>query len=160
MDVVVDETARLLADLEPRLRRAFVARFGWPDGTDVAADVMEWAWAHRDRLVGLDNPAGYLWRVGTSRSRRMHRWRREQGRLPTDLAGIADTATSGWFEPGLPAALNRLDHDTRTAVVLVHCFDWSYAEVATLLDVPLHTVRNRIHRGLASLRTELGVEDG
>lgn len=147
----------MLEALEPRLRRAFVARFGWPDGIDVTADVMEWAWAHRDRLAGMENPAGYLWRVGISQSRRMHRWRRERGRLPPDIVG---SAMSGWFEPQLPAALNRLDRDSRTAVVLVHCFDWSYAEVASLLDVPLHTVRNRIHRGMASLREELGVDNG
>jgi RNA polymerase sigma factor (sigma-70 family) len=118
---------------------------------------MEWAWAHRERLAGMDNPAGYLWRVGTSRSRRLLRWRREQGGLPTDVAA---SEHAGWFEPALPAALNRLGRDERVAVVLVHCFDWSYAEVAELLDVPLHTVRNRIHRGMASLRRELGVEHG
>lgn len=157
VDVAVDETTHMLAALEPRLRRAFVARYGWPDGVDVAADVMEWVWEHRDRLAAMDNPAGYLWRVGTSRFRRLRRWRREQAALPADLAG---REPSGWFEPRLPAALNRLDHDSRTAVVLVHCFDWSYAEVAALLDVPLHTVRNRIHRGMEILRRELGVDHG
>jgi len=73
VDVVVDDAARMLASVEPRLRRAFVARYGWPDGLDVAADVMEWAWTHRARLADIDNPAGYLWRVGTSRSRRLRR---------------------------------------------------------------------------------------
>lgn len=157
VDVVVDDAARMLASVEPRLRRAFVARYGWPDGLDVAADVMEWAWTHRARLADIDNPAGYLWRVGTSRSRRLRRWRREHAGLPTDVAASERT---GWFEPALPAALNRLEPDARVAIVLVHCFDWSYAEVAELLGVPLHTVRNRIHRATSALRRELGVEDG
>lgn len=151
---VVDQEGQLLA-LEPRLRRAFVARFGWPDGLDVCADVMECAWGHRDELVGMQNPAGYLYRVGLTRARRLIRWRRDQGRLPVEI--VAETGI-GWSEPALASALDRLDREVRTAIVLVHCFQWSYAEVAELIDEPVHTIRNRVHRGMKVLRQKLGVE--
>lgn len=152
----MESEARVLRTLEPRLNRAFVARFGWPDGLDVTAEVMAWAWANANQLAEMHNPAGYLYRVGTTRARRFIRWKREVGQMPADIAA---TETSGWFEPQLPAALNHLDRDSRTAVVLVHCFEWTYPEVAEMLDVPLHTVRNRVHRGMKALRRELGVQD-
>ena len=155
MDVAVENEERSLRALEPRLKRAFVARYGWPDGLDVASEVMTWAWAHSDRLAAMDNPAGYLYRVGTTRGRRFTRWRRDLGRMPAEIA-VSDPV--GWFEPRLPGALDRLDSDSRTAVVLVHCFEWTYPEVAELLGVPLHTVRNRVHRGMKALRRELGVQ--
>jgi RNA polymerase sigma factor (sigma-70 family) len=154
--VMVDFEA-LIADLEPRLRRAFVARYGWPAGLDITAEAIEWAWTHRDEFSTVNNPAGYLYRVGMSRSRRLIRWRKEQGALPLEVSS-GDVAS--WSEPELPTALNRLKPDDRAAIVLVHCFQWSYAEVAELLDVPVHTVRNRIHRGMHSLRVDLGVKNG
>lgn len=148
-DAVVD-----VAAMEGRLAAAFLARYGTDVGREVTAETMAWAWENRDRLNGMDNPAGYLFRVGQSKSRRFLRWRKERLRFPEERG-----ATSGdvpWTEPGLPAALANLGHEERTAVVLVHCFQWSYAEVSELLDLPLHTVSNRIHRGLARLRTDLG----
>ena len=58
-------------------------------------------------------------------------------------------------EPALPGALGQLRPDVRVAVVLVHGYAWTYAEVAALLDVPVSTVRNHVHRGTARLRNEL-----
>ena len=142
--------------LEPRLRRVFVARYGWPAGLDVAADVMEWAWEHRAEIALMTNPAGYLYRVGTSRSRRMLRWRRESA-LPITVV-VASSAVT-WTDPALPAALNSLRIDERTAIVLVHCFQWPYNDVSEVLGVPLHTVRNLVHRGLKTLRVTLGDRD-
>jgi RNA polymerase sigma factor (sigma-70 family) len=154
--VTVDFEA-LIVEIEPWLRRAFVARYGWPAGLDITAEAVEWAWAHRDEVAAVANPTGYLYRVGMSKSRRLIRWRKEQGGLPSEIVS-GDGAP--WSEPELPTALNRLKPDDRSAIVLVHCFQWSYAEVAELLDVPVHTVRNRIHRGMQSLRIDLGVNNG
>lgn len=144
-----------LAAYEERLRMALMARYGPQMVEELTAECMAWAWEHQSRLATMKSPVGYLLRVGQSRARRLLRWRREQVRFP------ARHSASGapWFEPGLPAALQNLDPDTRTAVVLVHCFQWSYLEVSDLLDLPLHTVRNRIHRGLNKLRTDLGAHD-
>lgn len=143
-----------LAALEERLRVAFLARYGIEVGTEVTAETMAWAWEHMDELQEMDNPAGYLFRVGQSRSRRFLRWRREQVALPPERP----VTSSLWTEPQLHDALTELGHEERTAIVLVHCFQWTYAEVGDLLDVPVSTVRNRLHRGLERLRTHLGVD--
>lgn len=147
-----------LVVIESRLKRAFVARFGIDVGLDVTAEAMAWAWANRVELADADNPIGLLYRVGQSRARRYLRWRRRESagfRFPPERANDRPTLV----EPGLEQALGDLDADHRTAVVLVHCFQWTYPEVAELLDVPLHTVRNRVHRGLAQLRRSLGIPD-
>ncbi|MCW2751866.1 MAG: sigW 1, partial [Aeromicrobium sp.] len=154
-ELIVADAERSLLALEPRLRRAFVARFGWPDGLDVAAEVMEWAWSHREQLPTIANPAGYLYRVGVTRSRRLLRWRREQNRLPAEIV-TGDGVR--WFEPRLPDALNRLDPEVRAVIVLIYCFQWTYAEVSEVIDEPIHTIRNRVHRGMKVLRIELGAE--
>jgi DNA-directed RNA polymerase specialized sigma24 family protein len=134
----------------PRLRRALCARFGVDDGMDVTADALAYAWEHWSEVAPMSNPLGYLYRVGQSSARRHRRWRRPIGLLVMphdDLAGI---------EPNLGRALMSLDDDRRVAIVLVHGFGWTYAEAGAALDVPVSTVRNHLHRGLAQLRTILG----
>jgi len=150
----VDPLTLDLADLETRLAAAFIARYGVDMGKEITAEAMAWAWEHRTKLAKMDNPAGYLFRVGQSKSRKLLRWSRESVRFPAEQ--VVETST--WTEPALPEALTRLGEQERTAIVLVHCFQWTYAEVCELLGLPLHTVRNRIHRGLAQLRDDLGVE--
>ncbi len=59
------------------------------------------------------------------------------------------------------AAIAALPDEHRAAVVLCDVVGHSYEEIAEALDVPVGTVRSRIHRGRAKLRTALtasGVE--
>ena len=64
-----------------------------------------------------------------------------------------------WVEPALPRALERLSTRQRTAVVLVHSFDWTRKEVADLLGLSPTTVQKHLERGLAKLRAALEVND-
>ena len=52
-------------------------------------------------------------------------------------------------------ALRRLPADYRAAIVLCDVLGYDYAEIARQLDVPIGTVRSRIHRGRAQLRRML-----
>jgi RNA polymerase sigma-70 factor, ECF subfamily len=52
-------------------------------------------------------------------------------------------------------ALADLPHDFRDAVVLVDIGEFSYAEAAQILDVPIGTVMSRLHRGRRMLKKEL-----
>ena len=56
----------------------------------------------------------------------------------------------------LVRALESLPDVFRDAVVLRDVEDFSYQEIARILDVPIGTVMSRIHRGRALMRTALG----
>ena len=62
-------------------------------------------------------------------------------------------------EPGLGRALQGLSDSQRTAVVLVHGFDWKLREVAELTGVKVTSVQTHLERGLKKLRASLEVED-
>jgi len=49
--------------------------------------------------------------------------------------------------------LSRLDPQYRAAVSLFYLEDYSYEQIGTVLDVPLGTVKSRISRGLAQLKS-------
>jgi len=53
-------------------------------------------------------------------------------------------------------ALGRLDEKHRAAVALFYLENYSYREIAAILDVPIGTVKSRLARGIAELRRRLG----
>ncbi len=99
----------------------------------------------------MQNPAGYLYRVGEHSYRRLRRplrWAnpglpRVPGRLP-------------WVEPKLPEALARLSKRQRQAVLLVNAFGYTHSEVAELLGITKASVQTHAERGLKRLRSRLG----
>ena len=55
----------------------------------------------------------------------------------------------------LGEALDKLDARYRDVVVLADMHDASYEEIAATLDIPIGTVRSRLHRGRLELRSIL-----
>jgi RNA polymerase sigma-70 factor (ECF subfamily) len=55
-------------------------------------------------------------------------------------------------------ALADIPHDFRDVVVLVDIGEFSYADAAQILDVPMGTVMSRLHRGRKLLRQALAEE--
>lgn len=138
-------------EIERAVRRALVARNGVDLGCEAAAEAMAWAVEHRDRLDLIEQPVGYLYRVGQSSLRRQRRWARP---APVRFEATDDDPMS--FDRELFDALGQLSHDQRLAVVMVHCYGYRYREVADVLGVSDAAVTNHVHRGLARLRTLLG----
>jgi RNA polymerase sigma-70 factor (ECF subfamily) len=58
-------------------------------------------------------------------------------------------------QEGVVQALSAVPHDFRDVIVLVDIGDFSYAEAAQILDVPIGTVMSRLHRGRRILKSEL-----
>lgn len=142
-------------DTEPRLRRALSAAYGPAVGVDAAADAMVWACEHADQVLRMENPSGYLYRVGQSAARRLRR--------PTGPLFVADhtRAAAGGppeVEPRLLELLERLTEPQRVCVVLVHAYQWTQQEVADLLEVEHATVRTHLSRAMTKLRTALEVD--
>jgi len=141
-------------DVEPRLRHALVARYGPSTGRAVTVDALSYAWEHWDRLSSMDNPVGYLYRVGQSASRRYG---------GADATG-ADQMIDGihideYTATELAPALAALSDKQRVTVVLVHGLGWTHSETADLLAVSTSTVQTHIERALAALRRTLEVSD-
>ena len=59
---------------------------------------------------------------------------------------------------GVVNALAELPHDFRDVVVLVDLGEFSYAESAQILDIPIGTVMSRLHRGRRILKKILAEE--
>jgi DNA-directed RNA polymerase specialized sigma24 family protein len=138
---------------EPRLLQALVATYGAVDGREATVDALSWAWEHWDRLDGVSNQVGYLYRVGQTATRRFA----SRGLPLTRQLRGADRLPD--VDPGLVPALGRLSPQQRAVVMLVCAFDWSQVEVAELLGITTSTVREHLHRALGRLRNELEVRD-
>jgi RNA polymerase sigma-70 factor (ECF subfamily) len=114
-------------------------------------DALAYAWEHWDRVSGMDNPVGYLFRVGQSRSRSYRRGRLLFPEVPSDHLPDVD--------PRLPGVLSQLSHMQRAAVVLLFVEELSERDVAEALEISRATVRKHAERGLAKLRKGLGVSN-
>lgn len=55
----------------------------------------------------------------------------------------------------LSNALHKLPEDFRTVVLLCDVENYTYEEIANMLDVPIGTIRSRLHRGRNLLKAEL-----
>jgi RNA polymerase sigma-70 factor (ECF subfamily) len=55
-------------------------------------------------------------------------------------------------------ALASVPHDFRDVIVLVDIGDFSYADAAQILDIPIGTVMSRLHRGRRILKGQLAEE--
>lgn len=152
-----DRFELFFADAEPRLRAALVSKYGGDLGREAAAEALTYGWHHWHRVEPMENPAGYLYRVGD-------RWAgrqaiRRQRSVPT--VAITDpcrlSSSTQPPEPGLAAGLGALTLRQRQAVVLVVGFGLTHAETADLLGLSRSSVQNHVERGMANLRRELGV---
>ncbi|MDY7104968.1 MAG: hypothetical protein S0880_27595 [Actinomycetota bacterium] len=102
---------QFFADVEPKLRRALVGGFGTDVGGEAAAEALAQGWRDWERVRHLDNPAGWLYRIGERWARRQLGRRHRFGPLRHDPAA---TWTST-FEPGLDDALRSLSLRQRQA---------------------------------------------
>ena len=149
MDGDRDGFEAFFRDAEPRLRRAYVGTHGTDRAADATAEALAFGWEHWERVRTMENPVGYLFRVGQSRTRP-----RRTPRLPApEVVGEPD------LDPGLVPALLRLTAAQRTAVWLVHGCQWRYAEAAEAMGISASAVGTHVSRGIESLRRALAVEE-
>ena len=138
-----------------RVRQALVAFYGAEIGNEAADDAMAVAWERWHDIGVMDNPGGYVFRVGQTKARPHVRWRARRDLFPVTDVADRSVDVSGLVD--LLRALEGLDADQRTAVMLVKSFGYSHREVARLLAVSESVVNNLVHRGVLKLRSLMGV---
>jgi RNA polymerase sigma-70 factor (ECF subfamily) len=72
-----------------------------------------------------------------------------------DGAGDEEHVVERLSQNDVVSALSEVPHDFRDVVVLVDIGDFTYADAASILDIPVGTVMSRLHRGRRILKREL-----
>jgi len=72
-----------------------------------------------------------------------------------DGSNDAERVVERLSQDDVVTALSVVPHDFRDVIVLVDIGDFSYADAAQILDIPIGTVMSRLHRGRRILKKEL-----
>ncbi len=120
------------------------------------------------KLKGFRGEAAFstwLYRVTANACHDALRRRRRQPRTlelvqegPAEPAADDDPSRAG-DAADVQRALLQVPEEFRAAVVLHDVQDLEYAEIATILGIPVGTVKSRIHRGRVALARALGLRE-
>lgn len=131
---------------------------------DLVQDCLERAWS-RSHLWRQGNIRGWLFTI-------MHNISINNRRSDNREPRTADFEDAGLELPTRPlqedrlmlgtlrAALDALPTDQREVILLVGLEEFSYADTAAILGVPMGTVMSRLHRGRERLREMLAQQSG
>jgi RNA polymerase sigma-70 factor (ECF subfamily) len=142
-----------------RIFRALVLTLGNEDLAREATDeAMTRAYARWKRVGGLDNPGGWVFRVGLNWATS---WWRKVRRERPPVADEHHPTAAGSDPNGLAAraAVDQLPLAQRSVVVCRILLDLSTAETASVLGITEGTVKSRLSRALVGLREALGEKE-
>ena len=131
---------------------------------DLAGDVTQQAlvkiWQELPRLRDVDRFDGWAYRVLVNACRdEMRRRRRPTNMHLLEIDGwMPDSSAAVANRDQLDRAFVRLTADQRSVVILHYYLDFSLAEIASIVDVPVGTVRSRLHYGKRALRAAIDAE--
>lgn len=117
---------------------------------DVAAETMARALMRWERL-DPERVAGWVLKVTANQAIDLLR---RKGRTLTP--GVVDLEDSTTMRLALGSALRKLPRRQREAIVLRYLSEFSEAETAAALGISTGSVKTHVHRGLRTLRGELG----
>jgi len=100
----------------------------------------------------LDNPGGWVYRVGLNWSLSVLRRRR---RSAQPLYSLDSTDLPPMADPDIHRALAELDVKQRSVVVCRHLLGWTVEETAAALGLRVGTVKSRLHRANRYLQNRL-----
>jgi RNA polymerase sigma-70 factor (ECF subfamily) len=142
------------SDQRDRIGRALAMTVGDLDlATEAVDEAMARAYQRWGRVGTLDNPAGWVYRVGLNWTRSIHRRRR---RIPPAWLATPQASTDDpGLDPSIDSAMAALPEAQRAVVVCRLLLGWSEAQTATVLDVRPGTVKSRLSRALDELAVTL-----
>lgn len=160
-----DEVEALFVRLE---RPLYNVVYRWVWDRDEAAELVQEAfarlWQARAR-VRPDGAAAFVHRIAVNLAASRRRWRKIRTFLapedaPAPVGARPDEAALGAERAAaVRAALEALPEKLRRALVLCELSELSYAEVASVLEIPVGTVGSRRNAALARLREQLTTKE-
>lgn len=124
-----------------------------PLASDAVDEAMARAYQRWAQVATLDNPSGWVYRVGLNWSRSL--LRRTRRPAPIWVTGTDVEPPPSITDPAIDAALAALSIDQRAVVVCRFFIGCSEAQTAALLGIRPGTVKSRLSRALDRLRVLL-----
>jgi RNA polymerase sigma-70 factor (ECF subfamily) len=154
-----------LVDAHQSAVRAFLRRLvgSHADADDLAQEAFARAWEVLDRYDGSSRLRTFICGVAFQYWRRARRAQSRRRAREDAYAELADSAS----EPparaaqrlALRKAMDDLPEDQRAVLALCLGQDFTHAEAAEALSLPLGTVKSHVTRGRARLQAALGVAE-
>ena len=142
--------------------RHFDAVYGYARrrvGADVAEEIATEVFTRafdRRKSFDLDREDARPWLLGIAANVLRRHWRTERRRLNAYARAAAVGTVDGAREPvEVVSALDSLSRDDRETLFLFAVADLSYEEIAEALGIPVGTVRSRLARARARMRSRL-----
>lgn len=148
--------SEFFAEHYARLVRACLLLTGTAaEGEDLAQEAMARVFERWDRVSGMDDPEGYLYRTALNLHRNAIKRlamaaRRRVAPQATDEAGMTERRID------LLRAIRPLPRTQREVLMLVGWLGYTAEEAGSLLGIDAASVRGRLHRARASLRKTYG----
>lgn len=169
---MIDPDAALVLECRAGSRQAFatlLARYERPifnaayrilnhreDATDVTQTTFLRAYEHFGHFDPSQRFFSWIYRIAVNEALDLASARRvgdpDVEALTSQRAGPDEAAATGQVDDGLQAALMALKLDYRTVIVLKHVQDFSYEEIASILECPIKTVKSRLFTARHALR--------
>jgi RNA polymerase sigma-70 factor (ECF subfamily) len=129
---------------------------------DLAQETFLKAWRFIERYTADTNARAWLFRI--CRNAFINEWRSRKTQPRTRdiddpnvrLLPVAESPRNDSMGDEIMLAINQLSPNFRT-VVLLDLEDFTYEEIAAILDIPIGTVRSRLHRARNVLAKKLEV---
>lgn len=137
----------------------------YDDAAEVSQEVFLSAYRAIGQFRGDANFSTWLYRIALNHAttRRRSISSRQQKTVPIDdmeplsdpELGPAETLERKEIRERVQLALDKLEPDDATMILLRDLQDNSYDEVARVLEIPVGTVKSRLHRARQALKTQL-----
>jgi RNA polymerase sigma factor (sigma-70 family) len=158
----VTDAGRFLADVGGRLVGALTIRVGDRRiAEELAQEALARAWSDWARVSVMENPTGWVYRVGFNLA--ASHWRRAVARRRVERAGRTDEPALHLMTAeaiALRAAIAELSDQQQRVVILRYYAGLDVAATAEALGVSTGTVKTQTARAMARLRRSLGDRDG
>lgn len=165
----VDAFSTIVKERVERMSRMAMAIVGHEaDARDATQEALAAIWRELPRLRDAERFDAWSTRILVHACRRVlrarGRARLREVPLPsgeTEPGGMSSAARGQAFDLGIASrealerAFDRLDADARSLLVLHHLDERSLAEIAAILEVPIGTVKSRLHTARAAFERSL-----
>ena len=129
------------------------------EAEEIAQDAFLKLWEHWERVAGLEDPTGYLFRTAMNLFRNRRRRALLAVRRAVRLAPVDDGIAAVEERDAVVRVLGRLTTSQRAALVMTDLLGFTSEEAGAALGVRASTVRVLAARGRTTFRDSMGDDD-